>query len=387
MADGKRRRSGRIFIVVALILILLVVLGFVLSQLASGIIGALPIPGGQQQEAVTLPTPTAPPIEIAILTQNVERGKTITEEMIVMVPYPSNQPSQGLFILDKKEAIGKKPLVSLRAHMPLTKDLLTEGDVGSDASFLIPKGKVAIAIPITRLTSVAYAPQNGDHISILASLYLVDLDPSFQSKLPNYTAKVTIPGPTGEDGAVTSAASEVISGGATSTQGRGEVDSVLNQPIYALPSEAQRPRLVSQTLIYDATVLRVGDFNTEPVPAASTDLAQPAPPPAQGEATPTPAPDKTKPDVITLIVDPQDAVTLNFLMLAKAQLNMVLRSAGDTPENAKVTEAVTLQFLMDRYKIPLPAKQPYGWEPRIDTLNYPQLTNDPPAPASGAPAQ
>lgn len=73
--------------------------------------------------------------------------------------------------------------------------------------------------------------------------------------------------------------------------------------------------------------------------------------------------------MITLVVTPQDAVTLNYIMLNKgAKINLVMRSAGDTQVGK--TEAVTLQFLMDQYNIPFPSKLPYGLEPRVDCLDY-----------------
>ena len=50
-----------------------------------------------------------------------------------------------------------------------------------------------------------------------------------------------------------------------------------------------------------------------------------------------------------------------------AKLNLVLRSAQDTAQTK--TEAVTLQFLMDQYNIPLPSKLPFGLEPRVDNLD------------------
>ena len=97
-------------------------------------------------------------------------------------------------------------------------------------------------------------------------------------------------------------------------------------------------------------------------------------------ASPTPAPSSSgaqsttpeavqPPDVITLIVTPQDAVTLNYLMLAGdgAKINLVLRSPGD--DLKAQTEPVTLQFVMDQYNIPLPSKLPYGIEPRVDAAN------------------
>jgi len=57
---------------------------------------------------------------------------------------------------------------------------------------------------------------------------------------------------------------------------------------------------------------------------------------------------------------------------------MVLRSAGD--EATSSTEAVTLQYLLDHYNIPVPDKLPYGMAPRQDTLAptlAPQYTPQP----------
>ena len=87
---------------------------------------------------------------------------------------------------------------------------------------------------------------------------------------------------------------------------------------------------------------------------------------------PTPGPERYKtpsdPNQITLVVTPQDAVTLNYIMLnlKGASLNLVLRSAGDTKSMS--AEAVTLQFLMDQYNIPFPSKLPYGSKSRKGCL-------------------
>ncbi|MCD6401988.1 MAG: hypothetical protein J7L73_08695, partial [Anaerolineales bacterium] len=106
--------------------------------------------------------------------------------------------------------------------------------------------------------------------------------------------------------------------------------------------------------------------------------AEPAPT-EQGQQQapqPTPEPEKPKPpEVITLIVSPQDAVTLNYMVSSGTKLTLALRAAGD--DTAFDTEAATLQFLLDTYNIPVPAKLPYGLEPRIDkTLNNPMQEND-----------
>jgi pilus assembly protein CpaB len=80
------------------------------------------------------------------------------------------------------------------------------------------------------------------------------------------------------------------------------------------------------------------------------------------------------PDVITLIVSPQDAVTLNYLIYGGAQLTLVLRNPRDA--DIVTTEAVTLSYLLDQYNIPIPVKLPYGFEPAVTELVSPLLPNE-----------
>jgi pilus assembly protein CpaB len=130
--------------------------------------------------------------------------------------------------------------------------------------------------------------------------------------------------------------------------------------------------MVTQNLLQDAIVLQMGDFEEEEEiqaeeqlvsqnPQLASDGVLPsepaAPPPAQNEE---PAPEPKLPEFMTLIVSPQDAITLNYLIFNGAQLTIALRAAGD--DTRIQTEAVTLQFLLDQYNIPVPAKLPYGPE-------------------------
>ena len=99
-------------------------------------------------------------------------------------------------------------------------------------------------------------------------------------------------------------------------------------------------------------------------------------------ATPTPQAQQAdgqvvtseRPDIITLVVSPQDAVTLTYLIYHGAQLTLTLRGIDDT---ARVeTEAATLQFLLSQYGIPVPAKLPYGITPTLEQLAQPFMPND-----------
>src|SRR5271157_279710 len=365
MAAGGRR-SGLLFIILALVLIVIlaVVAFFMRNQF---------FPSQQAQNLAT-PIPSQTLVKIVVLAQPVTRGAVLSESELQTISYPQSEMVDGLFFTDITKVVGKRAKFDLQQGMPLTPSMITDSQTGSEISFQIPKGMVALSIPITRLTSVSYGLQPGDHVNILGALTMVDLDTNFQPILPNNTSKVLAPGsaPSSSGGSSTGPTTLSLGfGGSSGPQGRAEIDPTFNQPVYVVPSESkQRPRLVSQTIIQDAVVLYVGTFpldaNGQPATAPS-----PTPVPSSNGAQSTPAAPAAPPDVISLIVTPQDAVTLNYLMLAGqnggSQINLVLRSPGD---NLKVqTEPVTLQFVMDQYNIPLPSKLPYGIEPAVGTIS------------------
>jgi hypothetical protein len=252
MATGGRRR-GRVFIFIALILILLLVLVWaVMRFLAPGQLG------GQVQEPVVQPTPIEEMVTIVISVQPITRGTEFTESVVTTIPYPKKDLVEGSFITDMNEVLGKRAKIDLDVRTPITSTMVVDPTMkNSPAAFKIPAGQVAIPIPVSKLSSVAYGLEAGDHVNVIVSLLLIDIDPGFQSKLPNNTGLVIAPGPSGEGGPTASSATITKGDGLA---GRTELDPTLGQPIYVIPSEAQRPRLVSQTLIQDAIVLQPGNF-------------------------------------------------------------------------------------------------------------------------------
>jgi len=364
MAAGGRK-TGRIFILVALLLILLVVAAVVLLREQ-----IFPAP-----TANTEPTqiPATDLVKIAVLAQPVTHGTQLTQDLILFVEYPRASLTEGLFFTEDQvvNVLDKRAKFDLAQGTPITPALITDLPAGSYASYLIPRGMVAVSIPISRLTSVAYALQPGDHVNLIGSILLVDMDAEFQSILPNNSGVILFPGrPLGEAtlGTAVIQGGEMVSG----MTGRTVIDTTLNQALYVIPSEAQRPRLISQTLIQDVVVLWVGNFPEGELVMGPSTTPTPVPE-GEGEGEVETATESPNPDIISLIVTPQDAVTLNYLMLSGAQLNLALRGAGD--DQRIPTEAVTLQFLMEQYGIPYPAKLPYGIQPRVDELIYPSLEN------------
>jgi hypothetical protein len=129
--------------------------------------------------------------------------------------------------------------------------------------------------------------------------------------------------------------------------------------------------LVVQQIVKDAVVLKIGTFTNQDILIAqptATPLPEGTPPPP-----PTPVP---PPDIITLIVTPQDAAVLTYYMFSSAKFTMVLRAAVDANTPAVDTEAVTLQYTIEKFRISVPTTLPYGLEPAIRTLKPPLLPND-----------
>jgi pilus assembly protein CpaB len=377
-------RRGRIFFLLAII----IVIGFALVYLVYSKGLLFPQPTSEAIEPVFTATPI-PTTKVVVITQRVERGDIISADKLDLVDYQADLVLPIMYT-DINQVAGKMARYTMDPYTVVTSALVTESpdtEQGSDDALFISPGMVAVSIPITRLSSVSYAPQRGDHVNVIVTLLLVDLDPAWQTKLPNWTGNVIAPGgggitedgsPTGAD-TITTLLAQPFRG--ASEQGRYETDPLATQTFYILPSEPQRPRLVSQTLIQNVIVLQMGNFLT-PAEKAALEATKPAPtatpepgstqaqPPIEATPTPMPAP----PDVITLIVSPQDAVTLNYLIYGGAQLTLVLRNPRDADTSG--TEAVTLSYLLDQYNIPVPVKLPYGFEPAVTALVPPALQNE-----------
>jgi len=373
-------RRGRVFIYLAMIIILGLVAGYVLLQRNA------PAPDGNDQELVEQ-APIVEEMDVVVVTQNTPRGTVLDETLVTTIKIPKNDAVNGIFFSDLAFVVNRRAKFDLDSGIPLTASMLVDSSdalsaTGSLAALQIPRGKVAISIPISRLSGISYAPRSGDHVSIIATMMFVDLDSEYQTRLPNEFAQII--------GPISNEESNVLSFGLVSGadvfekadsiynfQGRTELDPLLNELVYVIPPEVQRPRMVSQMLLQDAIVLQVGNFplesEDETPPTSIGDDAE------LTEVVPEPVPEDTlveqkPPDVITLIVSPQDAVTLNYMMYSGAGLTLALRASGDN--SVEATESATLQFILDTYDITLPAKLPYGLSPRTDKIVLPNLEND-----------
>lgn len=346
-------RGGRILVIVgALVLVVALVMGaFTLRRAMQP--KPTPTPTAEEGGEETRPfVPLEGRVEIVVAAQNIPRGMRITADnnAVTIASWPADSvPSGALTTLES--AYERIARLDIPLGMPVLETMLTETagnlvGVGSDAALLIPRGKVAYALLVAGNASVAWAIQPGDHVDVLISLLVVDMDEDFQSPLPNQT---------------TTCMGETCTSG---TMGRMEVlptGNVAN----VTPRENQYPRMITQWTVQNAVVLHVGSWQEEqtiPVPMEQPPSGESS---AEGIPQPTPAP-RFLPRWVTLAVTPQDALVLKYAEEAGASMDLVLRAAGD--ETPVSTEAVTLQYIFDRFNMQLPPKLPYGITPPVTQL-------------------
>jgi pilus assembly protein CpaB len=347
-------RRGRILILLVLIVIIgLVVLYLVFNQLNAG-------PGPVATQAATS--------QVYYAAQNIPQGTVITQEMLGTFSLPPENVAEVMF-----EAGEEGNLVGQTARFALDQGtLITTSMVGNDPGELpgppwavqVPPGMVAVGVPTNRLSTAAYGVNDGAHVNVNVCLTFVDIDPAYQSALPNYVSAVSDIFFPPEEQPIISISP--LTQELPARQGRTELDPTFQKPIYVVPSEAQRPRLVCQTVLQDVIVLNLGNFalQTQPV--------------VQQEQDPNAAPVTTQsdqaPDIITLMVSPQDSISLNYFVYSGAVLSMTLRNPND---NSRIdAQSATLTSILTQYNISLPSKLPYAQQPRLDVLTPPLLPND-----------
>ncbi len=356
------RRGGRILLFLVLIIVILIAVVFLV--LGGNLFSPPP------QEAA----PTPPMVSILAVGQPLKLNEEIRPEAISTMLIPQEAINEKM-MTNPEEVEGKFAAFPLDQGIPLMRGMFSDSLTRpvSETARVIEPGLVAVTLPLNWQSGVAFGLRDGDRVNVIATTLFVDVDSTFQSILPNNFGQVVNTGLQPE--ASTLVTLGMNNAGGTRPAGRAELDPVLNQAIYLIPSEAQRPRLVSQQILQDVQILRVGYFplpGAEEVSAAPTQGA-----PEQGQQPPTPVAVRA-PEVITLIVSPQDAVALTYLLYAGAKFTFTLRAPDDS--SRRDTEAATLQYILSQYAIPVPAKLPYAIQPRLDKLTDPVTTQGTPTP-------
>ncbi len=346
-------RRGRILIFLVLIVVV-----------ALGLLALLYFQFGRT--AAPQPTTQTVLTDVFYAAQNIPQGTTITREMLGTFSIPPENVAEVMFTASEENAlVGQTARLTLDQGTLITSSMVGSGPVeisGPSWAVQIPTGMVAATIPTTRLALGGYAVNDGAHVNVNACMLFVDVDPAFQTVLPNFTSVLT--GTGFKEGELPVLSVAATTGELPSRQGRIELDPTLQQPFYTVPSENQRPRLVCQMILQDVVVMKLGNFGLQQTVSTEPN-ATPSPAQAQQQASP---------DIVTLMVTPQDSISLNYFVYSGATLSMTLRNPNDTSRFA--AESATLTSLLTQYNISLPSKLPYASQPRIDVLTPPLLPND-----------
>jgi Flp pilus assembly protein CpaB len=378
---------NRRVLLLLLIVVVLIVGGGVL--LLSGALngGAAPAPVSTGSAPVVADGPTnvpgtgggqeATPIiltKIIVAVQELPRGIKIPRDGLDVRSYPrdavpayaigyENEASFNQVVgqIARNDIAREQPILSTM----LVTDLTQLAKQGSDAAAILPQNLRAISIPIDQNSSVAYAIRDGDYVDVIGSFVFVDVDQASQSRTPNNQIFTSVR----QDGTIE------ISG---AIQGRLEQSSFSQFPLIINPTEPQRPRLATQTIVQAALVVHVGTFplsgylvGNTPTPISTATPADSGGSTATPSGPPTLTPTPAVPTIITLGVSPQDAVTLAWMMDAQVPITLTLRST--TNQTKQPTTEVTLRYIVENFQVNEAPALPYALQPALRSVR--QLVN------------
>ena len=379
---------GRTLLLVGLVLLALSVLAVVaIMNFANG--GNTPpatgdVPTADTSAIAQQATPVSSgSLDIVVAVQDLQRGVVIPTEALGSVAWPTEMVPVNA-ITDAAQIVGSRARYTIQRNEPIfttmvVKSLQELSPFGSDTAGRIPKGFTAISMPYDMNNGVANGIRAGDYVNVLVSMAFIDIDRDFQTQLPNLSAGVLGPASASQDASGSLPPQMIVAGVAGANEnaflGRAETDPVLGETLYVVPNGDQRSRLVSQSIIQNVLVMGMGEFAADgpTVPlapavtqAAAAGVVDPnATPTAAPTVTPTPLP----PHLITVAVSPQEALVLDYINRLHerypdaVQYTYTLRSAGDT--SLAETQSVTLQYMVDTYKISLPSKLNYGLDTTV----------------------
>lgn len=340
---------------------------------------------GQTAQEPSLPTPTPTPstrlVAVVVTKVQIPAGTRLTEEYLQVEMRPdTNIAVQANYIFsDVNEVVGRIAGVEIARGQAILSAMLALSpadlaSMGSDLALFAAQGNVVLAMPIDRYSGAAYAMRPGDLVDILMSVSLIAIDPEFQTALPNLDWRVN--------------QQNLENGGnflfTPIAQGRLELVTGINLVASIGPGGQeswdyeggellQIPRRATQLTIQQARVVWVGTWRDPRIIEQQQDQL------AAAAAAGTPVPtaqsaferQETMPDLILLSLPAQDALVLKWAMDRGLNIDLALRSQGDT--SVFFTTSVSFPQLVEQGGLTIPEPGEYDAEERADEVERPAV--------------
>lgn len=290
---------------------LLILLGLILAGgTALAVFWLLRGAGGTQ------PAPEVERVEVLVAKQPIDKDEPVEAKVSLEARPVTDIPENAIRSVEAVSGLLAAGPIAQRTVLDQSM-VISPMELAQQAMLgkIVETGFVAVAFPINELSSVSYGIKPGDHVDVLMSIYFIDIDQEYQ--IEGTLCPPLCPGAEGQ--------------------------------IQVEPGN-QFPRLATQLTIQDVEVLGVGRWAYQPQP--QEEQAQAA---GQEEAIP-----EQPPAYITLMLTPQDALVLKLARESGANIDLAVRAEDDA--QIFTTQQVTLDYIMARFGISLPTKQPYTIE-------------------------
>ncbi len=389
-------RRTILIIILAISFIALAVVGYILiaSQDSTPVdpddgaaISETPSPDGEGTDGAPPPDTTeievtlAPTNRVVVSWQTVQRGYQFTEDVLKYDERQEDDINSNMFT-NIEDVVGLYARTDIFQGETLTKDDLVSDPtlIGDNygPSSLIPPGFVAMAVPMDRLSSVAYALDEGDYIDIMLSFVFYKVDPQFQTLLSN---SATFPIEVVQEAAEGEEAKTITSFLVVDPLGRFE-ELPNGDLAHITPNGDGRPVPVSM-ILQNAKVVQVGEWQPTPPVQAATPTPEPVEDP---NAQPTPdtgvpviqaTPTLSAPTVLLIALSPQQQLFLKYAIESGANIDFAMRGVNDGQLYS--VENISLEYLLQRFSIEPP--------PPIEYTLGVNVTATPPAEDGGGAAE
>jgi Flp pilus assembly protein CpaB len=324
-------------------------------------------------------------LQVVVALQSLPRGFTIPSDAynnaVGVREWPAASVPLDAVVIEegqdpeqviREQIVGKIARTDIDREQPILRANLVDSladlsQVGSDVAAQLAPNMRAFAIPVDKLSSVGYAVQAGDRVDVVLSFEVVDVDEEFQTTLPNWVFELT------SDGFVNGDQRTLVSVVPSEGAMYGRIDTLPGGYLAnVVPSEAQRPRLVTQRMLACAPVMLAGE-----APEDGRIVGVEATPDSDESRGPDGSTgNQPRPDVVVLAVTPQEVNVLQWAIGARVGITLSICSLQEG--TASTTAAVTLQYIFETYNVPVPPRLPYSLEPSLRDAPVPTVVS--PAP-------